>query len=67
MLFVIKATGPTDEITWLTPANADQVRTLGPRSEAQVFHTRTDAALAIAQMPQPLKTAGVTFSVEFAD
>ncbi len=67
MLFIVKATDPTGKVTWLTAANLDGARTLGPRSAAEVFHTRTDAAIAVAKMSQSLRTSGVTFSVEFAD
>ena len=45
----------------------DGIYTLGRRSEAEVFHTCTDAAIAITKMSQPLKAADITCLVEFAD
>jgi hypothetical protein len=67
MQFVVKATGATEDVTWLTAADSKGFRTLGPRDTAEVFHTRTDAAVAVAKITQAIKSIGITFSVELAD
>jgi hypothetical protein len=67
MLFIVKATAPKGDVTWLAASNADGVRTLGLRIAAEVFDTQTDAALAIVRMQQSPGTAGITFSVERVD
>ena len=69
MLFIVKATGPTGDVTWLAAPDAVGVRTLGLQSTAEVFDTRTDAAVAIVrmQMQRSPRTADIAFSVELAD
>jgi hypothetical protein len=67
MPFVVKSTGPTGNVCWLTDPDVDGFRTLGVRSRAEAFATETDARVAIAKMPQPFETAGIIFSVQSAD
>jgi len=64
MPFVVRITGHTGNVTWLTRPNKDGIRTLGIRSKADVFATETDARVAIATMPQPFKESGLIFSIE---
>jgi hypothetical protein len=67
MPFVVKATGRTGNVCWLTAANAKGFRTIGIREQAHVFATEVDARVAIAVMAGPFKKTGIVFSVEVAD
>ena len=62
-LFVVKAVGPHGT-SWLTVPNKFGIRSLGAREDADVFHARRDADIAIAKMPHAFLKAGVVFSVE---
>ena len=67
MPFVVKATGRTGNVCWLTAANAKGIRTIGIRKQADVFATDADARMAIALTAGPFKKTGMVFSVEVAD
>jgi len=68
MGFVIKATGPfLGSPAWITTPCPDGWRSVVIREAAAVFHTVEAASVAIEEMPQILKDAGVVFSVESAD
>jgi hypothetical protein len=65
--FIVKATGRTGNVCWLTAANAKGIRTTGIRRQADVFATEVDARVAIALTAGPFKRTGIVFSVETAD
>ncbi len=67
MPFVVKATGRTGNVCWLTAANAKGIRTIGIRKQADVFATETDVRVAIAVTAGPLRSTGIIFSIESAD
>jgi|HubBroStandDraft_6_1064221.scaffolds.fasta_scaffold808441_1 hypothetical protein len=67
MVDVVKSTGPTGHVCWLTVARADGIRTIGPRSLADTFPTEVDARIAIAWMPQAFATYGIVFTVESSE
>jgi hypothetical protein len=67
MSFVVKATGRTGNVCWLTAANAQGIRTIGIRGQAAVFATEADARMAIALTAGPFKKTGMVFSIESAD
>ena len=64
MKFVVKGTTPSGDVVWLSPPDSDGFRNLGPRQTAEVFQERSDARLAIAEMPRPFRDAGFFFWVE---
>lgn len=61
--FVVRATSTAGKY-WLSELNDKGLRSLVPRERAAVFQTITDAALAIDEMPQAFRIAGITFAVE---
>jgi len=63
MPFVVRATGRTGTISWLSRANDDGFRTLVARDMADVFQTVTDAHTAIAKLPRAFEDAGLSFEV----
>ncbi|HEV3301418.1 MAG TPA: hypothetical protein VG055_17330 [Planctomycetaceae bacterium] len=63
MPFVVRATGRTGTISWLSAANDDGFRSLVTREMADVFQTVSDAHTAIAKLPRAFEHAGVIFSV----
>jgi hypothetical protein len=63
MPYVIKAITTSGIVTWLTPADAGDFRSIGPRSCADVLPTLQDATAVIAQMPWMFTAAGIRFSV----
>jgi hypothetical protein len=67
MAFVVKATGRTGTVCWLSAANKKGFRTLATREDAGVFPTVVDARTAIVTLPRALEDAGLIFSVESAD
>jgi hypothetical protein len=66
-MFVVKATGRTGHIHWLSVANKDGFRTIAARAMAGVFETETDARIAIAKLPRAFGDVGLIFYVERAD
>ena len=67
MTFVVKATGRTGTVCWLSAANESGFRTLATRDDAGVFLTVTDAYTAIANLPRAFVNIGMFFSVESVD
>jgi hypothetical protein len=67
MAYVVKATGTTGTICWLSPANEKGFRTLATREWAEVFSTLDDAHDAIVKLPRAFVDTGLKFSVELAD
>ncbi len=68
MGFVVKATGPfLGSPAWITTPLPDGWRSVVIRDAVAVFHTAEDAGVAIEELPQILKDAGIIFSVESAD
>jgi hypothetical protein len=67
MPFVVKSTGRTGNVCWLTRPRADGIRTIGPRAMADTFTAELDARIAIALMPEVFTVAGTVFSVEVDD
>jgi hypothetical protein len=66
MAFVVKATGRTGNVCWLSAANKDGFRTLATREDADVFPASREAHIAIAKLPRAFEEV-VTFSVKSAD
>jgi hypothetical protein len=64
--FVVKATAPNGDITWMSPAPFGGLPVLGARGGADVFPTKTDAYAAIDRMPYEAARLGVQFSIERA-
>jgi hypothetical protein len=64
MPFIVKATGPTGFVCWLSAANESSFRPLAPRDAADVFQTIQDAHNAIAILPRAFEGTGLIFSVE---
>jgi hypothetical protein len=67
MPFVVKATGRTANVCWLTAANAKGIRTIGIREQADIFATEVDARVAIALTIAAFKRTGIVFTVEAPD
>jgi hypothetical protein len=67
MLFIIKACSEAGIETWVTPTGIDSLRSLAPRSRADVFASAADAIAAIAAMPPAFHASGIEFSVERID
>jgi hypothetical protein len=67
MAFVVKATGRTGTVCWLSAANEKGFRTLSNRAWADVFQNVVDARTAIAKLPRAFVDIGLTFSVESVD
>jgi hypothetical protein len=67
MAFVVKATGRTGTVCWLSPTNEAGFRTLGPREWADVFQAARDAHIAISKLPRAFEDCGLIFSVKSAD
>jgi len=67
MPFVVKATGITGNVCWLSAANEGGFRTLATREWADVFQTVVDAHTAIAKLPRAYEDIGLIFSVQSAD
>jgi hypothetical protein len=64
--FVVKATGRTGFVCWLSAANEAGSRLLAPREMADVFLTAEDAHAAIV-ISRSFEHTGLVFSVESAD
>lgn len=67
MASVVKLTGRTGFVCWLSTPNAKGFRTLAPREHADVFQTIEDAQAAIAKLPRAFEDAGLLFSVEVTE
>ena len=63
MPYIVKAVSTSGIISWLTPPGAGGVRSIAPRSRADVLPTIEDAKGAIAKMPWVFASAGIRFSV----
>ena len=64
MNYVVKATGRTGNVCWLTAANAEGIRTIGIRAQADVFATQVDVRVALALTAGGFKKTGIVFTVE---
>jgi hypothetical protein len=64
---VVKATGPTGHVHWLSAANKDGFRTLATLEWAAIFKTYLDAHVAMIKLPPAFEQSGLLFSVEAAD
>jgi hypothetical protein len=67
MAFVVKATGRTGAVCWLSAANEAGFRSLATREWADVFQAARDAHIAIAKLPRAFEDCGLIFSVKSAD
>ena len=67
MPFVVKLTGRSGAISWLSTPNVDGIRTLVVRKGAEVFKTYEDAHVAIRKMPLDTDRSGLIFWVKSAD
>jgi hypothetical protein len=63
MKFVVKGTTPSRDVVWLSLPDSDGFRNLGPLQTAEEFQDKSDARLAIAEMPRPFRDAGFFFWV----
>lgn len=66
-MFVIKASIEGRVETWVSTPGIESVRSLAPRSRAEVFSSAHEAMAAIAGMPPALCASGIEFSVERVD
>jgi hypothetical protein len=64
-MFVVTATGPTG-VFWLSKPSELGLRTLVARNLAEIFPTLEEAEVAIKQMPEGYKFAGVSFGIALA-
>jgi hypothetical protein len=67
MFFVIKAFSEAGVETWVTTPGIDSIRSLAPRSRADVFANAEDARAAIVGMSPTFQASGIEFSVERID
>jgi hypothetical protein len=67
MQFAVRATTSAGTKVWLAALNGKGVRSLGTQVQAQIFTSRDDARLAIAELPGDFVAAGMRFSVEPLD
>jgi hypothetical protein len=67
MTYVVKATGRTGTVCWLSAANEAGFRTLATREGADVFQGARAAHIAIAKLPRAFEDCGLIFSVEAAE
>ena len=65
--YVVKAVSLTGHAMWVSVPQADGHRVFGPREQAEIFKTRTEAHSAIGKMPLAFEHAGFSFAVEAAD
>jgi hypothetical protein len=67
MPFAVKLTTRLGAVSWLSAPNADGLRTLAARENAELFPRYEDANLAIRKLPVGFKGVGRIFSIEPAD
>jgi hypothetical protein len=67
MPFIVKATDPGGNVTWISRPNVDGFRSLVDRQLAEIFRDQSEACLAIDKMPRTFKDDGVILSVHSAD
>jgi hypothetical protein len=63
MSFAIKA-NDAGRIGWISAANHRGFRSLGERTDAEVFATREEAQKAIAKLPEAFARAGIRLTIE---
>lgn len=64
--YVVKATSPTGEDTWLARPRHDGKRTCTTIDKAEVFRTQLEAHQAIMAMPADVCGPGAKFTIETA-
>ena len=64
---VVKATTRGGDPLWVSRASAEGIRTLVPREQADVFAARTDAHVALGEMPRVFGGCPYAFTVQVAD
>jgi hypothetical protein len=62
--FVVKATAPEGDVSWLSPPALGGLTALVSRAAADLFPTRVAAYAAIDSISYTLEQAGVKFSIE---
>lgn len=62
--FVVKATSTYGLDMWISRSRVGTHRAFGPRENAEVSRTRSDANTAIQELPAAFEKAGFVFSVE---
>jgi hypothetical protein len=62
--FVVKATAPDGEVSWLSPPTFRGLPMFRPREAADVFETLGKACAAIDQMPSLLGHSLMNFTIE---
>jgi hypothetical protein len=67
MPFVVKLTGHTGVVCWLSAPNTEGIRTLVTRENAGLFQRHEDAHVAIGKMPLDTDRSGLVFWVESAN
>jgi hypothetical protein len=65
--FVVKAVSLTGHAMWVSVPQDDGHRVFGPREQAEIFKTRTEAHSAIGKVPLAFEHAGLAFAVESSD
>jgi hypothetical protein len=66
MPFVVQATAPGGNTTWISPPSVDGLRSLVDRHLAEILRDQSEACLAIAKMARAFKDDGIVFSVHSA-
>jgi hypothetical protein len=67
MGFVVKLSGRSGGLCWLSAPTAKGIRILVRRQKAEVFETPEDARSAVEKLPPAFIRFGFTFSIESAD
>jgi hypothetical protein len=67
MGFVVKAVSLTGYEMWASVPHFPGHRVFGPREDAEIFKTRSEAHSAIGKMPVAFEQAGFTFTVEASE
>ena len=67
MGFVVKLSGGSGGLCWLSAPTAKGIRMLVRHQRAEVFETKDDARIAVEKMPPTFIKSGFSFSIESAD
>jgi hypothetical protein len=67
MGFVVKLSGRSGGLCWLSAPTAKGIRILVRRQKAEVFETEVHARIAVEKMPPTFIRSGFAFSIESAD
>ena len=67
MGFVVKLSGRSGGLCWLSAPTSKGIRILVRRQRAEVFETEEDARIAVEKMPPTFIKSGFSFSIESAE